>query len=147
MIKTRKAKNEDCELLTKIFISARKNMTYLPTLYTEEETLWWISNIVLKENDIYIAEFNDEPAGFLAKKKDMIEHLYIHPEFQNRNIGKFLLDICKEMNSSLELWVFQKNTRAIAFYERNGFKLMELTNGSQNEEKVPDARYAWIKPS
>ena len=147
MINIRKALDKDSIQLTDIFISARENMTYLPTLYSREETLWWISNIVLKETDVHIAEINNESVGFLAKNGDIIEHLYIHPKYQNRKIGQFLLNICMDLESKLELWVFQKNTGAIRFYEKNGFKLIEQTNGSRNEEKVPDARYGWLRPS
>ena len=43
----------------------------------------------------------------------------------------------------LDLWVFQRNTVAIAFYERHGFRIAELTDGSGNEEREPDARMVW----
>ncbi len=42
-----------------------------------------------------------------------------------------------------ELWTFQQNLRARAFYEARGFVLVQLTDGSDNEEKTPDALYAW----
>jgi hypothetical protein len=32
---------------------------------------------------------------------------------------------------------------AIAFYKNNGFSLVETTDGSDNEEGEPDARYSW----
>ncbi len=41
------------------------------------------------------------------------------------------------------LWVFQKNEGARRFYERHGFRLVELTDGSRNEEREPDALYEW----
>ena len=43
----------------------------------------------------------------------------------------------------LQLWVFQKNTGAIRFYERHGFRLVKLTDGAENMEREPDALYAW----
>jgi len=45
----------------------------------------------------------------------------------------------------LELWVFQRNERARAFYRRHGFVLVEETDGAGNEERTPDARYAWAR--
>jgi hypothetical protein len=63
-------------------------MCYLPVLYTKEETLWWIKNIVMKQNDIYIAEYKNEKVGFLAKNKEVIEHLYVIPDYQNFSIGQ-----------------------------------------------------------
>lgn len=39
--------------------------------------------------------------------------------------------------------VFQRNTRAISFYERNGFRMVKETDGATCEEKLPDALYEW----
>jgi len=39
--------------------------------------------------------------------------------------------------------VFQKNTGAIRFYERHGFRLVKLTDGADNVEREPDALYYW----
>jgi ribosomal protein S18 acetylase RimI-like enzyme len=47
----------------------------------------------------------------------------------------------------LQLWVFQKNVGARRFYERHGFRLVELTDGAGNEENEPDARYEWRPPA
>ena len=43
----------------------------------------------------------------------------------------------------LELWTFQVNVGARRFYERHGFRAVELTDGSANEEHEPDVRYVW----
>ena len=40
--------------------------------------------------------------------------------------------------------MFQKNDGARRFYERHGFRLVELTDGGSNMEKEPDARYEWL---
>jgi RimJ/RimL family protein N-acetyltransferase len=53
------------------------------------------------------------------------------------------LDKNFKTGNKFELWVFQENIRAIRFYEKNGFILVEKTNGERNEEKVPDAKYIW----
>ncbi|KAB8039039.1 GNAT family N-acetyltransferase [Silvanigrella paludirubra] len=143
MIQINKAQFEDCEILTEIFFLARKDLYYLPVLYTKEETLWWIKNIVMKQNEIYIAEYKNEKVGFLAKNKEVIEHLYVIPDYQNFSVGQKLLDFCLKTGNKFELWVFQENIRAIRFYEKNGFILEEKTNGDRNEEKVPDAKYIW----
>ena len=34
--------------------------------------------------------------------------------------------------------------RARRFYEHRGFRLVELTDGSENDEKTPDAHYRWV---
>ena len=124
-------------------MAARSEMTYLPTLYTEEETLWWMENIVLKENEVRVAIHGEIITGFLAKLGQTIEHLYVSPVHQNLKVGSALLLESLDSAEILDLWVFQKNHRAIAFYEKFGFRLVEETSGERNEEKVPDARYEW----
>lgn len=37
----------------------------------------------------------------------------------------------------------RKNTPAMRFYTRRGFCLVELSDGSGNEEREPDALYEW----
>ena len=49
-------------------------------------------------------------------------------------------------NARLQLWTFQRNANARAFYEAHGFACVQLTGGSDNEEHEPDARYVWHAP-
>jgi hypothetical protein len=48
--------------------------------------------------------------------------------------------------AALRLHVFQRNARARAFYEHRGFRVDALRDGSQNEEREPDAVYVWAPP-
>ena len=45
--------------------------------------------------------------------------------------------------SPLRLWVFQKNAAAISFYQARGFREIERTDGSRNEEREPDLLMEW----
>ena len=73
-----------------------------------------------------------------------LEHLYVEPSAQGRGIGARLLAHAKARRpDGLELWVFQRNEGARRFYERAGFVLVFTTDGADNEEREPDARYAW----
>ena len=59
------------------------------------------------------------------------------------SLGRALLDKAKARHGLLRLWVFQQNSRAITFYEHNGFRRIRETDGASNEENVPDALYGW----
>ncbi|MFH6602995.1 GNAT family N-acetyltransferase [Maribacter algicola] len=55
-----------------------------------------------------------------------LERIYVLKEFQNRKIGRWILQeaikIAQEMQKEfLWLGVWEKNERAISFYEKNGF--------------------------
>jgi ribosomal protein S18 acetylase RimI-like enzyme len=43
----------------------------------------------------------------------------------------------------LGLYAFQVNEPACRFYERHGFEVVDRNDGSRNEEREPDIRYAW----
>ena len=43
----------------------------------------------------------------------------------------------------LSLYTFQVNDGARRFYERHGFVVAALGDGSDNEEGQPDIRYEW----
>lgn len=63
------------------------------------------------------------------------------PSVHRAGIGSELLRIALRETEALRLWVFQQNAAAIAFYESHGFRLVRMTDGSENEEQVPDALY------
>ena len=51
-----------------------------------------------------------------------LDDLYVLPEFQNRGIGTKILERCiAQSPKPLYLYVFSRNQRAIALYERFGF--------------------------
>ena len=52
-----------------------------------------------------------------------IEKLYVEPQFQSQGIGAALLRFAVQKKNAASLWVLEYNTRGIAFYERNGFRL------------------------
>ena len=61
--------------------------------------------------------------------------------------GRGLLGRAMSENpGGLLLWAFVANGRAIAFYERAGFVELRRTDGSGNEEGVPDVQMRWTGP-
>jgi len=143
-IRIRVAGHEDAAPITRVFLDSKATLTFLPTLHTDEETSFFIANIVLRDQDVLVAEADGELFGFIAMHVDMVEHLYVRPDVLGQGIGSALLERAKEsMPSGFRLWVFQENTPARRFYERHGLRLVEETNGSRNEERTPDALYAW----
>lgn len=118
-------------------------LPYLPDLHSASEDLEYFRNEVSVSNQIYLAKQNDELIGFIAFSSDMVSHLYLLPGFEGKGIGKALLEKAKENSVELKLWVFQRNDRAVQFYQSNGFKVVKKTDGSSNEEKEPDFLMQW----
>ena len=83
------------------------------------------------------------PVAFLALDGDEIDHLYVDPGHHRQGHGTALLAAAQAAHEHLELWVFQRNLGAIAFYEAHGFAIVASTDGADNEEHEPDHRMAW----
>jgi ribosomal protein S18 acetylase RimI-like enzyme len=144
-VRLRRATFEDAGAIAEVFIASFGLLTFLPRLHTDDEHRAFIANVVLPQEEVVVAEDEAGVAGFIAMAHgDLIEHLYVRPERQRRGIGTALLDEAKaRMPGGFRLWVFQENEPARRFYERNGLAVLELTDGSGNEEKTPDALYGW----
>ncbi|UUX49846.1 GNAT family N-acetyltransferase [Nisaea acidiphila] len=142
-VELRAARREDADALTTLFRAARREaMPYLPELHSENETRCWMERVVLASDRVTIAETSGEIVGFSAVRRDHINHLYVAPGAQGKGIGTRLLDSLKAYaGSDLSLYVFLKNSRARAFYERHGFVCVAYGDGSSNEENEPDAIY------
>ena len=55
--------------------------------------------------------------------KFLIHGIFVSDEMQSCGIGKLLLEYIKNKKVRLRLNVYQKNTRAISFYQREGFDI------------------------
>jgi len=138
----RRATQRDATEVSRVFVAARDEMSYLPVVSGEHRSLlggWFIDR-----GPIWVAEEDGRVVGFSGVKDEELTHLYVDPVAQDRGIGSSLMEHAKTVSPErLELWVFQKNEGARRFYERHGFRLAKLTDGSGNMEKEPDALYEW----
>jgi putative acetyltransferase len=122
--------------------SKHEALPYLPDLHTPEEDRWWVANILLPHQQVWVAEVDGEIVGMVAVADGFVQQLYILPGYQGLGIGSALLEKAIDLSpGDLELWAFQQNERARGFYERRGFVAVEFTDGANNEERTPDVRY------
>jgi ribosomal protein S18 acetylase RimI-like enzyme len=99
---------------------------------------------VVQDQEVWVWVEDHRVLGFASLGANMLNHLYVDPAHQHRGIGDALLahaKLCRPQG--LRLWTFQANDRARHFYERRGFCVVEMTDGSRNEERSPDALYEW----
>ena len=81
----------------------------------------------------------------LRAERQRLFHLYVYPELHGQGAGSLLFERVTELApDGFRLWVFQRNTQAREFYEHRGMRVVELTDGSRNEEREPDALYEWL---
>ncbi len=75
------------------------------------------------ENWIYCE--NDRILGFFSLFNDNLAALFVDPSAQSRGIGRKLLDHAKSLQPNLSLNVYEQNIRAVSFYSRNGFRVVQ----------------------
>jgi putative acetyltransferase len=144
----RRAREDEIEPLTDLFIRARNEMGYLPRV--PDEAAVPIAARIREHEEVWVAEEDGRLLGFLGIEASrnlggapVLEKIYVEPAEQNRGIGSALLTKAQELRpDELYLWVFQKNP-ARKLYERHGFRLVKLTDGADNMEREPDALYRW----
>ena len=140
----RRAGAGDADAVADVFTPSFESLTFLPRLHTHEQQRAWIRDVVLTRSEVWVAEEGGRIVGFAALGDAVLEHLYVHPDAQGRGVGGALLEQAKACRpAGFRFWVFQANDRARGFYERRGCTVVELTDGSRNEERVPDALYEW----
>jgi ribosomal protein S18 acetylase RimI-like enzyme len=144
-VRIRAATPEDADAIAEVFIASFATLSFLPRLHTNAETIDFIANKVLREQEVLVAEQNGGIVGFVAMAHgNFLEHLYVHPDSQGRGVGRVLLMRAKQrMPDGFRLWLFQQNTQGRRFYERHGLRAIEFTEGAGNEEQMPDALYEW----
>ena len=142
----RRATPEDASALADIHLRARREcMSYLPDSYSPEEVLAWIREIAPQHDEVWVAEDDGHAVGFFMLSHAFLYHLYVYPELQGQGAGSLLFDRVKELApDGFRLWVFQRNRQAREFYEHRGMRVVELTDGSGNMEREPDALYEWL---
>jgi ribosomal protein S18 acetylase RimI-like enzyme len=105
----------------------------------------YFRNHILKENKVWVVELDGRPAAFMAMRDDFIDHLYVDPDYQNRGVGKSLLEHARQLSPEhVWLYTLQANVGARAFYEKNGFTA-EKFGRSPAPENEPDVEYHWRK--
>lgn len=61
--------------------------------------------------------------GFIRLEDKEVKKLFVEPVLQGKGIGAELLEFAIEEKNAQFLWALEKNTRAIAFYKRHGFRV------------------------
>ena len=73
--------------------------------------------------------------GMIHIEGNQIAELYVDPFFEGQGIGGKLIEFAIEQKHCDHLWVLEKNTQAIRFYQKYGFS---LTEEKQLQEGTPE---------
>ena len=118
----RKLQKSDVNIVANLWLDTNiKAHYFIPRQY-------WKSNFelvkeLLLQATVYVYEDKQEIQGFIGLNDEYIEGIFVSTKNQSRGIGTILLNYVKGKRNYLLLNVYQKNTRAISFYQREGFKI------------------------
>ena len=111
--------------------------------HTPQDDRAHFRNVLLAQCEVWVAEKDSEVAGFLARRGQLVDQLFVRIDHQRQGIGTVLLDKAREQSPDrLHLYAFQSNRSACAFYERRGFKAV-CYGVSPPPESEPDVEYEW----
>jgi GNAT superfamily N-acetyltransferase len=141
----RHAQAEDGAALAELFLAARADARWFPPMaHAPGSVAPFLTARATAADHAWVAEEDGKALGFVMLHGGVVEHLYVQPSHQRRGVGAALLARAQAVSpEGLSLWCFARNAPARAFYAREGFVVVEETDGSGNEEREPDIRLAW----
>ena len=106
---------------------------------------YWKSNYelvkeMMSQSEVYVFEADKMIQGFVGLNDEYIEGIFVSDGMQSCGIGKLLLDYIKDEKERLQLNVYQKNARAISFYQREGF----IIEGEGLDEATGEKEYTML---
>ncbi len=129
-----KLNKKDINQIMNIWLKENKSTHY----YIPEE--YWdnhfedVKKEILKAK-IYVYKEKEEICGFIGLSSTYIAGIFVKKENQSMGIGSKLIEYCKSKYPELMLKVYVKNKRAVAFYERKEFKIIEEEIDEETNEK------------
>ena len=143
----RKATLDDADEIAEVYIGSRRtHVSFAPLAHNEAGIRDWIRNILIPKGNTVVSEEDGVLTGMMATSEDeggsWIDQLYVRSDLTGQGIGeKLLRKALAELKRPIRLHTFQKNDGAKRFYESKGFRPIEFTDGSGNQEKCPDVLY------
>lgn len=135
---------KDINQVMDIWLKENKNTHY----YISEQ--YWnnhfkkVKQEILK-SEVYVYKEKEEIYGFIGLSGTYIAGIFVKKEKQAMGIGKKLIQFCKSKHAELMLHVYVKNEKAIRFYKKQQFNIIqeEIDKATNEKEYV----MKWVKYS
>lgn len=130
----RKFKKSDTEQIMKLWIEGNEDAhSFVPKEY------WYshyneVQEDLVKAN-VLVYDQDGKIQGFIGMMNEYIAGIFVDKKFRSHGVGMQLLNYIKQRYDKLSLEVYQKNTRAIAFYLKENFSIQSETVDEDTGEK------------
>ena len=100
---------------------------------------------LLPQAELYVHENENtgQIDGFIGLTENHIEGIFVAKAARSKGIGKALLDYAKSRKPCLTLGVYQKNERALAFYQREQFVVH--SEGIDEDTNEAEIQMLWTR--
>ena len=120
----RKAEKQDMDTIMKIWLNTNIQA------HDFIDKNYWQGNFekvkkMMPKAEVYVSEESGEVQGFVGLSDDYIAGIFVERSTQSAGIGRQLLDYVKQKKDKLTLHVYEKNERAVRFYEREQFEVCQ----------------------
>ena len=141
----RRLRDADVEPLVALWHASRRRAHWnvpIHRTFTIEDDREFMTATMIPRNDMWVAERDGAPVGFMAVQPGWVNQLYVAVEAQRGGVGSALIEHAKSLMDDIRLHTFQNNAPARAFYARHGFE--EVAFGiSDPPEHEPDVLLRW----
>ena len=132
----RRLQQADIDTVSRIWLDGnRQAHDFIPAGYWEDHFIPVREMLLQAEVYVYEDEDSGEILGFAGLEKDYIAGIFVMDSARSKGIGKALLDDVKRRKKELTLSVYRKNLRAVRFYEREGFRVIEESRDEDTGEE------------
>ncbi|ATO18294.1 N-acetyltransferase [Acinetobacter sp. LoGeW2-3] len=141
-----KAEMDDINSMLEIWLKASlKAHDFIPADYWKNQLIP-MRDIYLPLAENYVIKEQNTVRGFasLLRKKNVLAALFIAPEQQGIGYGQRLVDFLKQQCDQLHLNVYDANTSAVSFYQKQGFKI--INQGVDENTGHAELSMSWFKP-
>jgi putative acetyltransferase len=133
----RKFQESDIDRVAEIWLDTNiKAHDFIPRKYWEDN--FEVVKEIFPQAEVYVYEDENKNKiqGFIGMNDNYIEGIFVWSDAQSGGIGKQLLDFVKTIKKQLTLSVYQKNIRAVKFYQNGYFKVQcEKTDENTGEKE------------
>ena len=144
VIMIREFREKDLDIIMQIWVETNMQAhNFIPKEY-------WINNYDMVKNmlpqaEVYVYEDDEtnQIDGFIGLADDYIAGIFVRNGVQSKGIGKQLLDHVKCIKPCLNLSVYEKNKRAIRFYQREKFMVQSKSVDENTNEK--ELEMSWCR--
>lgn len=117
----RKFQKPDIHRVADIWLSANREAHDFISAQYWEDHFESVKEMILQAEVYVYKSGNGTIQGFVGLSGDYIAGIFVCAEAQSNGIGSMLLNFVKNGKNRLSLDVYQKNIRAVKFYQREDF--------------------------